>query len=275
MNGLLASAASMVLAVTVGQMLLVSPVAGQTKEQLGAPDLESLKSTLGAQARPLEATEAVSVDAPVNADEYVVGPGDRLALNVWSSTPVEQRLTVTPEGLLIIPGVRSVSVRDMTLAQVKTKVSSLVGRKYLNAEISVALLVPRKVSVTILGQVPDEGKKNVYASQRVEDLIALGNEFPTGRMDADQFADKLNQMRARRSERKIVLQHRGGERRNVDLVRYRVSGSGKYNPYLREGDVVYVPPRTDDDNVIGIFGGAIEHANFEFVDGDSLSTWCQ
>jgi protein involved in polysaccharide export with SLBB domain len=58
----------------------------------------------------------------------------------------------------------------------------------------------------------------------------------------------------------------------VDLVRYRTSGLGKFNPYLQEGDVVYVPSRSEADNSIAVFGGTIRNANYEFVEGDSLST---
>jgi len=57
---------------------------------------------------------------------------------------------------------------------------------------------------------------------------------------------------------------------NVDLVKYRVTGQGKYNPYLCEGDNVYVPDRSDKDNNIAVFGGMMQPASFEFVPGDSL-----
>jgi polysaccharide biosynthesis/export protein len=249
----------------------VGQTATQSKEQMTLPDFQSLKAALAPQTKELDMHDAVPMDAPVNAAEYIMGPGDRLALNIWSSAPVELSLTVTPEGALIVPGVGIVDLKGLSLAEAKARVRVLTSRRYVNSEISLTLLVPRKVSVTILGQVPNEGKKTVHATQRVEDLVELGVEFPTGRMTAQEYTDVLNRLRSMRSERKIVLTHRTGLTVPIDLVRYRVSGNGKYNPYLQEGDVVYVPERKDPDNVIGVFGAAMQTANFEFVPGDSLS----
>jgi protein involved in polysaccharide export with SLBB domain len=243
----------------------------QSKDLLNLPDFQSLKATLAPQTKELDMRDAVPMDAPLNPAEYVVGPGDRLALNIWSSSPVEVTVTVTPEGALIVPGVGILDLKGLTLAEAKSRVRTLVGRKYVNAEVSLTLLVPRKVAVTILGHVMYEGKKNVYATQRVEDLIQLANDFPTGRMTAEEYADELNRLRAMRSERKIALTHRKGQTVRVDLVRYRITGDGWYNPYLQEGDIVYVPERGDADNAIGVFGATMQSANFEFVPGDSLS----
>ena len=39
----------------------------------------------------------VPLDSPVDPDSYNVGSGDVLAVNIWSSAPVEHTLTVTPE----------------------------------------------------------------------------------------------------------------------------------------------------------------------------------
>lgn len=248
---------------------------GQTtspsKMSVSIPDLQGLKQSLPTQAKGLDTFEAVPVDAPVNPAEYIVGPGDKLSLNVWSSAPFEQVLTVSPEGLILVPAVGVVDVKDLTLAQARVRVSDLVGKKYVRGEVTLTLLLPRKISVTILGQVPHEGRKSMYASQRVTDLLEQGFDFPTGRMDAKEYEERLSKIRSGVSERYIRVQRRSGEIVVVDLVRYRIRGEARHNPYLREGDVVYVPARKDADNVIGVFGAAMESANFEFVDGDSLS----
>lgn len=235
------------------------------------PDLQGLKQSLPGQSKGIDAYEAVPVDAPVNAAEYMVGPGDKLSLNVWSSSPSEHTVTVSPEGLILVPAVGVVNVNDMTLARARASIAEIVGKKYVKAEVTLTLLVPRKISVTIAGRVPREGRKSVYASQRVTDLIEQSMDLPAGQMDVREYEDHLNKMRFAVSERRIRVQRRTGEIVPVDLVRYRISGQGRFNPYLREGDVVYIPGRSDADNVIGIFGGTMSHANFEFVDGDSLS----
>jgi protein involved in polysaccharide export with SLBB domain len=243
-----------------------------SKDGLSMPDLQSLKQGVTSQKSGFDTWDAVPVDAPLDANEYIVGPGDRFSLNIWSSAPAEHQLNVTPEGMLIMPGVGVLDVRGLTLAQARMMIAGRVTKRTVNAEVTLTLLVPRRITVTILGKVPHEGRKTVHASQRVDDIIEQATEFPTGRMDAVQYQDQLNVFRTTRSERRIRLQRRTGAIVPVDLVRYRTSGLGRFNPYLQEGDVVFVPGRSEADNSIAVFGGTIRYANYEFVEGDSLST---
>lgn len=251
--------------------VMFGQMTGTTRETATVPMLDLLKSSLPQQAKPTDLGESIGLDAPVIAKEYVVGPGDRLLLSIWAPSPVTENLVVSPEGLIVIPGVQIVDVRGATLAQAKERVIAAAGQKFRNVQITLTLTMPRKVTVTILGSVPTEGRKTVRASQRVDDVIELANEIPTGRLDVDQYESKMDDFRRGRSERKIVLQHRTGERQMVDLPLYRATGAGRLNPYLQEGDIIFVPIRTEADNLIAIYGGAIQHARFEFVEGDSLS----
>lgn len=243
----------------------------QEKALPSMPDVTTLRSEINQQTKVPEMRASVPLDAPVNAQEYVVGPGDVLGLNVWGTSPIERQLTVTPEGTLLIPGVGSVDVTNETLQKVKEKVVRRASQKYLRSEITVTLLTPRKISVQIAGYVIDEGKKNVYAVQRVDDLIAMSNAFPSDRLTVTEYAQQLTRLRSATSDRHIMVRSRDGSMRNIDLVKYRITGNGKYNPYLCEGDNVYVPERTDEDNTIAVFGARVASANFEFVPGDSLS----
>ena len=253
--------------------LVVLGAAGsaQMKDALNLQDLSTLKDLRGQQSKAAELRTSVPLDAPVDPAEYVVGPGDVLALSIWSASPVDLQLTVTPEASLLIPNVGVVNANGLTLDQLKKKVIQVTSRKYINAEISLTLLTPRKVTVNINGFVLQEGKKEVYSVQRVDNLIALSNTFPSERMTINEYSAELNKLRVGMSERRIVIRGRDGTTRRVDLARYRATRRGVDNPYLREGDYVYVPQRTSADNALGVFGGVMSSASFEFVPGDSLS----
>ncbi len=257
----------------LGVLLAVQTVAlGQTRETGGIPDLSTLKGDLKTQTRTPELRPAVPMDAPLNASEYYVGPGDELSLNIWSVSPVEQRLVVTPEGSLLIPNVGRVVIGDATLDSLQRKVVRQVGKRYLNADISLTLLSPRKVVVQISGYILNEGRKEVYATQRVDDLIALSSTFPADKLSVPEYSAEMRRLYNDASQRRIVLKRRDGQTIPVDLVRYRATGKGKFNPYLKEGDVVFVPQRTMRDVQIGVYGAVMNAANFEFVRGDSLSS---
>jgi polysaccharide biosynthesis/export protein len=72
------------------------------------------------------------------------------------------------------------------------------------------------------------------------------------------------------SQRHVVVHHHDGTDQRVDFVRFALTGDAKWNPYLREGDKVFVPARSGADNSIGVYGGINREISVEFVEGDSL-----
>jgi protein involved in polysaccharide export with SLBB domain len=244
---------------------------GQLRDDLATPDLSGIKNEMKSQqGKGMDFRSGVPLDAPVNPAEYTVGPGDLLAVSIWSTSPIVLQLSVTPEGSLLIPNIGLVDVRGLTLERVKSKVAEFILKRYAKAEVSVTLLSPRKVTVNIEGMVLNEGKQEVYAVERADNLIAASSAFPTGRLTVEEYSAQVLRLRTDASERKIVVRSRSGVVHYVDLVKYRMTGLGRYNPYLCEGDNVYVPRREDKDNNIAVFGGLMKKANFEFVPGDSL-----
>jgi protein involved in polysaccharide export with SLBB domain len=260
----------------LGALLLVcalrQPAAGQLDADLKLPDLMSLRASAQTGSRTLSEPASISMDSPVDAEAYFVGPGDQLALNIWSSAPVEHRLTVSPEGFLLIPAVGAVDLKGTTLAQARTVVEKRVRGKYLNSTVSLSLVAPRKVTVYIAGAVMREGMHEMHAVQRVDRLIEEANTLPSTQLSSKKFFDTDQQsLRQNLSMRYIAVQRRTGVVDRVDLVRYAITGRPEWNPYLREGDRVFVPNRRPWDNRIGVYGGVVRDVAVEFVEGDSLS----
>ncbi len=237
---------------------------------LSLPELLKMRSEAKTDL-PQITGKTVPLDSPVDPAEYYVGPGDLLALNIWSSAPIEHRLFVTPEAALLIPNVGVVDVRDQTLESVKRIVTRIAGRKYPNSEITVTLVAPRAIIVQITGDVLNETKFELNSLQRVDNLIAMANQPPEGVMDARFLMNEVLRTRASSSQRGIVVMRSNGKRHRVDLQKYRATGETKYNPYLREGDQVFVPSKQEMKTSIGVFGAVRLSGSFEFVSGDSLT----
>lgn len=240
----------------------------QTGSLINLPDLFNV-GPRGQQEGSRLSEKAVPMDSPLKPSEYYVGPNDVLMLNVWSSAPVQHEMTVTPEGSLLIPTVGEVSINGLTLEEVKQKVAGLARKKYPGSEISVSLIAPRSVAVKIFGQVLNEGPTVASSLSRVHQLIADANALKAGQTIKDYFESVLPSLQSDASQRHIVLRHQDGSLQRVDLVKYEITGDGEYDPYLREGDVVFVPRRSKV--ALGIFGGGGRQAEFEFVPGDSIT----
>lgn len=207
----------------------------------------------------------VALESTVNPENYYVGPSDVIAVNIWVSPPINFNLTVTPEGTLIIPTVGEVVVADLLLARVKEKVADAVRRKFITGQVSVTLVKPRPIIVSVLGNVLHPGLYTLSAVDRSNRAIDEANK-PAQRQDAVDVEAMVSTM----STRDILLKHKDGSQERVDITRFLSTREDKWNPYLREGDILVVPRRNGVKNVFGIYGEVNAPGRYEYVNGDSV-----
>ena len=206
----------------------------------------------------------VALESVVDPERYYVGPSDVIAVNIWMSPPLNLSLTVTPEGTLIVPTVGEIMVSDLTLKDAKTKIIQSVRKKYLSAEITTTLLKPRPIIVTVLGNVAYPGLYTLSAIDRANKAIENAN-LP--RRVNEEVSPIVKEM----SQRNIALKHKNGSQDRVDITKFLATREDKWDPYLREGDVITVPRKNSLKNVIGVYGEVNAPGRYEFVEGDSLS----
>jgi protein involved in polysaccharide export with SLBB domain len=228
-------------------------------------DLKSMMQT--------PATNVPALEGPVDPEKYYVGPSDVLSVNIWISPPLNFSLTVTPEGTLIIPTVGEVRIMDLTLGEAKKKIIDEIKKKYLTGSPSVTLINPRPITVTVTGAIRNPGKYSLNATDRVDKAIEMADKFqkdqplePTENME--EWQRRLNERK--QSKRDIHLTRRTGEVCRVDILRYYATQIDKLNPFLREGDEIFVPRIDTKKNVFAVYGGVNVQGIFELIEGDSL-----
>ena len=228
----------------------------------------------------LFSTAALAMEGPIDPRTYIVGPGDVLTITIGGLSAFSHAGPVTPEGLLVIPTVGEVAVAGEALAAVKKNVQEAVRRKYNSNDIGVHLYSMRAFRVTVVGAVATPGTYTVSPVDRVDRVVALA-DFDAEAKALKQQADKENtpgffQIEEKPptpiSLRNIKLRRASGDTLAVDLVRYYAIGETAHNPYLRDGDVVFVPAENLAGNSVSIYGGVRQPGVFEFHEGDSLST---
>jgi len=217
---------------------------------------------------PLMPATGPALEGPIDADKYIVGPSDVIAVNIWSTPPINLNLTVTPEGTLIIPTVGEVKVAGMSLSEAKRVVIKEIGRKYLGGSPTVTLIFPRQLVVKITGEVVIPGRYTLSATDRIDNAIQAANKIPQA--DADRLQPDLEKIQRLASKRNIRLTHRDGKSVRVDILKFYASRQDYYNPYLLDGDEIFVPLFDEAKNVIGVYGAVNYPARFEYAEGDSL-----
>jgi len=217
----------------------------------------------------------LSQDREVDADVYVVGPGDVIQLYIWGRFDKSYLLQVDPEGNIIVPTVGTYSVSGLTLREARALIHGKTAAKYPGVDITITLTSMRWFTVYATGAVVAEGSYTVHPTTRVSELIEKAGGY------IDELRGKVEQEiegktvtvvePARRqpvSRRAVEIHHSDGSVDRVDMDMYHATGDMRYNPYLRMGDLVHVRYRRD---VVYVYGSVNRQGAFEFQPGDTLA----
>ena len=159
----------------------------------------------------------------------MIGPGDRLVIQVYNEKELSGSYQVSPNGLIMFPFVGEINVSGLNNFSLAAKIAELLRDGYIKNP-SVTVLVDDIISkrIFVLGQVKNAGSFPIKARMSVVEAITLSGGFT-------QTAD-LNNVVVTRKEAD------GKEKRYVINIQSIVNGS-KENFYLRAGDIIFVGER--------------------------------
>lgn len=214
------------------------------------------------------------LERPIDPETYSIGPGDNLFVTIGDLSQ-GYALTVTPEGLLVIPTVGQLAVNRLTLAEVKRRVELTARPKYRNGAISTLLLYPRQFRLTVVGAVNSPGQMVATPVDRLSEVLYLANRLTDlhNRLSSSDPGYLLPSTRG--SDRNIEIRRVDGTTVHVDLRRYLTTGHLADNPYLSDGDIVYVPVRNIEGGMVTIAGAVNLPGIYEYAEGDDIGTLLQ
>jgi len=268
MNPVNAGSVSVLALITA---LYAIPLSGQNKDQTNLLE-DKTQQKISLPSMPLAGP---ALEGPIDPEKYIVGPSDVLGVNIWTVPPLSFVLTVTPEGMLIVPSVGEIEVAGLKLSVVKERVLAEIHKKYLVGNPTVNLLDIRDIVVTITGNVRHPGRYKMNAAQRVDRLIQEANQvvrasqvvLPTQGVEKDE---NPNYNAATASKRAIVLRRRDGTTHQVDIQEFFATKNEQRDPFLLEGDEVFVPTTDYSKNLFAVYGAVNAPGRFEYVRGDSV-----
>jgi polysaccharide biosynthesis/export protein len=195
--------------------------------------------------------DLIPMDLPAGPD-YVVGPGDGLAIDLWGSVSRRIYRTVDREGRLSLPEVAPVLVSGKSLADVQQSVQQVLRTQFRDVSADVSLSRLRTVRVYVVGDVANPGAYDISSlSTPLNALFAAGGPTPRGSL-------------------RIVRQIRGDQTvQTVDLYDLLLHGVRSDMQRLENGDSVMVPPIGPQVTVEGMVR---RPAIYELKDERSLSS---
>lgn len=166
-------------------------------------------------------------DHPLNV--YRLDIGDGISVNVLRFPEFSFASAIDPEGKVLTPILGKISLVGLTLEEVEAKISDELGSRYLqeNPEVLAALIAPRPLQLTILGEVIRPGFY-VFGAGTPLNNILIGTGGITQKAD-------LRSIIVRRSLKDGTVIER-----EVDLFTPLQTGKEQPNIRLQGGDTIIV-----------------------------------
>lgn len=131
------------------------------------------------------------------------------------------------------------------------------------------------ISVTIGGSFIINGTFPAFMTERADQFITrIFTEAKTQILSSAKdeiLMEKIKNQLENYAKRDILLKRFSGELLKLDLEKFRLTGDFKFNPYLKNDDVIIFPAFDFSTSFVEIIGAVNKEVKFQFVDGDALS----
>ena len=170
---------------------------------------------------------------------YILGPGDEVVIDIWGTNEDHIRQQISPEGSIMISQIGPVYLNGMNINQASNHIKNTFAKKYAGmsdeeTDIQVTLGQIRTIQVDILGEVATPGTYRISPFSTVfHGLYRAGGINNIGTL------------------RNIQVLRNGKMIAGIDVYKYLFEGKADGNIRLQEGDVIIVPPYEQLVNVDG------------------------
>jgi polysaccharide export outer membrane protein len=114
-----------------------------------------------------------SAALPPAAEEYMIGPDDLLAVNVWREPEISRNVVVRPDGRISLPLVGDLRASGRTPVQLQDDIKGMLLNYLASPEVTVIVQEARSQKFNILGEVEHPGSYPLSRSMTVLDAIAV------------------------------------------------------------------------------------------------------
>lgn len=191
-------------------------------------------------------------------DNYQLGPGDEVIIDIWGFNEANIRQTISPEGRINVEMVGPVYLTGLTVKEAESKIKKVLSSKYSsisgespNTEVSVSLGAIRTIQVNVMGDVDYPGAYRMSSFSTVfSALYAAGGVSETG---------SLRDIQVIRNGEKVAV---------ADIYAYIFDGKSTSDIRLHDGDVIIVPAYV---NVVKALGGVKRSMKYEMAEGETVA----
>jgi polysaccharide biosynthesis/export protein len=163
---------------------------------------------------------------PPNADEYRLGPGDKLRIEVYKDPQLSQSVQIRPDGKITLPLVGDVDASGQTPMELRDQLTKSLKEFMNNPTVTVIVVEAIASQVVVMGEVSHPGSVQLHGPTTILQAIAMAGGFK-------EFAKK--------SDIRVLRTAANGSTQTLRF-NYKDVLTGDAKPImLRSGDTVIVP----------------------------------
>lgn len=184
--------------------------------------------------------------------DYRLGPGDEVYIDIWGASQERFESTVSPEGSINIESYGPVQVDGLTVAQANQRLRNSLGGRYAGSRIKLTVGQTKTITVDVMGEVKVPGTYTLSAFSTVFNALYM--------------AGGINEIGTLRN---IKIFRKGRQISTCDVYDYILNGNMKGNVRLSAGDVIVVGPY---DCLVNITGKVKRPMYYEMKSKESIGT---
>ena len=199
--------------------------------------------------RSLSFEPSMNIATPTS---YVVGPGDKVFVDVYGASQKSDQFEVSPDGTIVINDFGPIHIAGLTVSQANEKIKDQLGQRYRSSRIQMTVGQTRTITVNVMGEVSVPGTYTLSAFASVFHALYM--------------AGGVNGVGTLRN----IKVYRGGRQFSVvDVYDYILNGRLTGNVRLQDNDVIVVGPY---DCIVDVTGSVKRPMAYEMKKNESVAT---
>ncbi len=185
-------------------------------------------------------------------DNYVLGVGDQLTINIWGYSSYSGSFTVDQSGSILPTQTGRIYVKGLAFADAKKLIKGRFSTTLdmSNSSLDVSLIYSRVIGVNIVGEVFEPGSYTMSATNTAFNAL-MAAQGPTNIG----------------SLRNIYVKRDGQTIKTLDVYAFLLDPNSKQDFYLQNNDYIFIPPSS---KVVSISGEVLRPNGFELLENENI-----
>jgi protein involved in polysaccharide export with SLBB domain len=165
---------------------------------------------------------------------YRLGPGDEVNIDIWGASQESITETVSPDGYVTIEDIGLIQLGGLSVSQAKARLKNVLGARFQGSRIELTVGQTRTITISVMGEVKAPGTYTMSAFATVYNALYMAggpNEIGT--------------------LRNVKVYRNGKLLSNVDVYDFLLNGKLTGDVRLQDNDIVTVGPYEALVNIAG------------------------